>query len=116
MIQPAKDALHAWANDFDERHLGVRDPDQLRRIHKDEQRAPDQGLGGLRRAMAALDFALFVTALVHYSSNDIAKEKVQTVQRVTGEPMSRRDYWNKLGLVHYYIAGRVFERETHAAA
>jgi hypothetical protein len=111
VIDEARIALRIWAEDFDKRHKGVRDPERLRWIHRDEQRAPDAKMGRLRRAMAALDFALFVTALVHYQSNDIAAAKVREVQNLTGEPMSRRHYWDRLDRVHHFIAGRIFEVE-----
>lgn len=116
MIAEAKQALRIWADDFDRRFPGARDvPQDLRTLHLRERKAPDAMNGELRRAMAALDFPLFVTALVHYRSEAIQREKVLQVQRICGEPLSRRDYWNKLDRVHHFIAGRVFERIAIAA-
>jgi hypothetical protein len=109
VIDDAKTALRRWAADFDERHNGVRDPERLRRIHKDEQRAPGANMGRLRRAMAALDFALFVTALVNYSSNEVSPAKVRQIQQISGEPMSRRNLWDRVPRIEYFIAGCMFE-------
>jgi hypothetical protein len=110
MIADAKEALRVWADYFDNRFNAEREPATLRQIHQAERAVPDQHLGRLRRAMAALDFPLFVTALVHYRDDGIQREKVLQVQRICGESLSRRDYWNKLDRVHHFIAGRVFER------
>lgn len=108
-VDQARALTKAWARNFDERHDGVRDPAQLRRIYRDEQRAPGaNSMERLGRAMAALDFALFVTALLHYADAGTQRNKWLEAQRITGLDVSRREYWNQLDRVHHYLAGVEF--------
>lgn len=100
MIDTAKELCRQWAAGIDGRHLSAMDSDTLARLHRDEQRAKTP----LRRAMASLDFALFVTAYVHYLDERPSKEKVIDLNRICG-PMSRRVYWDHLDRVHHFVAG-----------
>lgn len=90
-----------WADEFDEAHGGLREPSRLRSIYEDERQAEDP----IRRAMALLEFPLFITALIYCRSGQVARQKVREVQAITGEEMSRRVFWDKLSLCTYYAAG-----------
>lgn len=107
MIDAAKERCRSWAAGIDGRHLSALEPEALRRFHRDEQGASEH----LRRAMAGLDFALFVTAFVHYRDERPSKQKVIDLNRVCG-PMSRRVYWDQLDRVHHFVAG--FDRGIDA--
>ena len=100
MIDAAKERCRGWAAGIDVRHLSALDSDKLHRVYKDEQRADDP----FRRAMARLDFALFVTAYVSYHDDRPSKQKVTDLNRICG-PMSRRVYWDQLDRLHHFVAG-----------
>lgn len=111
MIDRAKSAVKTWALEFARCHGDVRDPDALRMIYFNERHASNP----IRRAMAALDYPLFVTALINYQSEAIAREKVKQASALACEEISRRGYFDKLDRVHHFIAGRVFEQDDVAA-
>lgn len=114
MIDEAKQLARSWADFIDERYKAPRGTESLRTIQRNELfiAVMPETEGILRRAMAKLEFDLFVTTLVHHRETISAREKVRIIQRVSGEPMSTRDLWNKLDRVHHYLAGISFEREV----
>lgn len=114
MIAEAKDLARAWAQFIDDCRRVPRTPERLRQIHREEANVCvlPEAEAILRHGMAALDFDLFVTALIHYREPGSARSKVLMIQRLTGEPMSTRDLWNKLDRVHHFVAGISFERDV----
>lgn len=114
MIDEAKQLARSWADFIDECRRAPRTTERLRQVHGEESRVAiePQSEAILRQGMAALDFDLFVTTLIHYRESGSARHKVQVIQRVTGEPMSTRDLWNKLDRVHHYLAGISFDRNV----
>ena len=105
MTEIGKSACQAWAQDFEQRHGTVRDPQQLRELYSSEARVPNAENGAMRRAMAQLEFSIFVTVLVNFTSHQISKQKVREVQAISGAKVTRREYWNLLDRAYYFMAG-----------
>lgn len=101
MNDAAKTATKAWAMEFDQRHGHVRDTTHMRELIDREQFGGDS----FRVAMVQMPIDLVVAALIHYSSSQIAQQKVREVSIIAGCEVTRREYWNKLDRVHHYVAG-----------
>lgn len=105
MTDIGKAACQAWARDFEHRHGTVRDPQRLRELYDEEARVPNNENGLQRRAMAQLDFVIFTTVLINFTSQQISKQKVREVLAISGALVTRREYWNLLDRAYYFMAG-----------
>lgn len=101
MNDAAKTATKNWATEFEQRHGAVRDTTHMRELIDREQYEGDT----FRVAMVQMPIDLVVAALIHYSSKQIAQQKVREVSIIAGCQVTRREYWNKLDRVHHYVAG-----------
>jgi hypothetical protein len=110
MIEPAAEATRRWATDLDARFCGPSNALAIRAIYDGQRSAP-----GMNHAMAQLDYDLFVTALVHYRSNGDIRQKCHEVANLSAVGLSRRNYYDKLDRVHYFVAGYL-AAQSHARA
>lgn len=101
MTEAGKTITRGWAKAFHERHGAVHETPHMRRL-QDAEGASDSAF---RRAMSRLPFDLFTVAVIHYNSDQIAKQKVREVSFIAGEEVTRREYWNRLDRVHHFAAG-----------
>lgn len=99
--------LH-WATMFDEVYGNERKPEELRAAYAAERIvAESESMSMTRRAMAQLPFEMFVSVLIHYRSEQVARHKVREIVEITGENLSRRHYWDRLSNAAYYAGGLV---------
>jgi hypothetical protein len=99
--EAGKAAVRSWGKEFLERHGAVHDTTTMRRFQDLEQCSEDP----YRFALSKLPFDLFATAVVHYTSSQIAQQKQREAEFIAGVKITRREYWNKLDRVHHYSAG-----------
>lgn len=110
-LEVGREQVRDWAADVAAKHGDDRGKLRLQRAYDSDYTSRDLR----RRAMAALEFPVWVTALVHYRSTQISKHKTREAQQLAGETISRREYWNKLDRAHHYLAGLQFGRSAPAA-
>lgn len=101
MSEAGKTAVRAWGKEFLERHGAVHETVLMRALADKEQASGDP----FRTAMGKLPFDLFATAVVHYTSSQIAQQKVREAEYIAGVKITRREYWNKLDRAHHYALG-----------
>lgn len=101
MIEQATEAAKQWAVEIAGRHHGPNTPSDFRAMYDSRER----NAAGLRGAMATLEYSLFVVAFVHYRSNGDLRSKVGEASMMSRIEIGRRNYYDKLDRVHYFIAG-----------
>lgn len=101
MTDAAKAFTKRWAEEFSDRYGRLRDGEHMRDLIERERKTRPAGT----RVMIRMPFDLLVTALIHYTSGQIAREKVKEVSLIAAEKVTRREYWNKLDRAHHFVAG-----------
>lgn len=102
VVADAIEAARQWATEIAGRHHGPNSPSALRAMYEASANEP-----GLRGSMAQLEYSLFVVAFVHYRSPGDLRAKVGEASMLTRTEIGRRNYYDKLDRVHYFIGGHL---------
>lgn len=103
-VADATDLARIWAAELMSAVRRNRlNPAELRLLYENASIVP--GSNGLHRAMAQLEYGLWLVALVHYRSEADLRSKLSEACMLLRTEISRRNYYDRLDRVHYFIAG-----------